>query len=159
MTASEIYRAKGSVVHHNTDIWGDSGPIDGLGGGIWPMGANWLSLHLWRHYAWTGDHRFLAEHAYPALRENARFLLDCMVRDPKTGHLVTGPSCSPENSYQLPNGEHHNLCMGPTMDISIVRSVFWRLLQVADLLQSSHSQNTITAEDNNLLGNDAAPAL
>jgi alpha-L-fucosidase 2 len=151
LTASELYRARGSVVHHNTDIWGDSGPIDGLGGGIWPMGANWLSLHLWRHYAWTGDRRFLAEHAYPPLREYAIFLLDYMVRDPKTGHLVTGPSCSPENSYQLPNGEHHNLCMGPTMDISIVRSVFWRLLQATDLLQRSGRPNAIPAADHDLL--------
>ena len=85
LTAKEIYRANGSVVHHNTDIWGDSGPIDGLGGGVWPMGASWLSLHLWRYYAYTGDPRFLAEQAYPALRENAVFLLDYLVRDPKTG--------------------------------------------------------------------------
>lgn len=151
LTARELYRANGSVVHHNTDIWGDSGPIDGLGGGIWPMGANWLSLHLWRHYAWTGDCRFLAEHVYPALREHAIFLLDYMVRDPKTDHLVTGPSCSPENSYQFPNGEHHNLCMGPTMDISIVRSVFWRLLEAADLLQDWDPTNSVSAADKDLL--------
>ena len=137
LSAKEIYRANGSVVHHNTDIWGDSGPIDGLGGGVWPMGASWLSLHLWRHYTYTGDLRFLAEQAYPALRENAIFLLDYLVRDPKTGHLVTGPSCSPENAYQLPNGKSYNLCMGPTMDISIVRAVFWRLLESAEHLKNS----------------------
>jgi alpha-L-fucosidase 2 len=151
LTARELYRANGSVVHHNTDIWGDSGPIDGLGGGIWPMGANWVSLHLWRHYAWTGDRRFLAEHAYPALREHAIFLLDYLVRDPKTGYLVTGPSCSPENSYQLPDGEHHNLCMGPTMDTSIVRSVFWRLLEAADLLQSWGPAGSVSSADKDLL--------
>jgi alpha-L-fucosidase 2 len=135
LSAKEIYRANGSVVHHNTDIWGDSGPIDALGGGVWPMGASWLSLHLWRHYTYTGDVRFLSEQAYPALRENAVFLLDYLVRDPRTGHLVTGPSCSPENAYQLPDGKSYNLCMGPTMDISIVRAVFWRLLESADHLK------------------------
>ena len=151
LTARELYRANGSVVHHNTDIWGDSGPIDGLGGGIWPMGANWISLHLWCHYAWTKDSRFLAEHVYPALRENASFLLDYLVRDPETGYLVTGPSCSPENSYQLPDGEHHNLCMAPTMDISIVRAVSWRLLQAADLLQKESALHTIPESDKALL--------
>jgi alpha-L-fucosidase 2 len=100
------------------------------------MGANWLSLHLWCHYTYTGDLRFLAEQAYPALRERALFLLDYLVRDPKTGHLITGPSCSPENAYQLPDGKSYNLCMGPTMDISIVRAVFWRLLESADHLKS-----------------------
>jgi alpha-L-fucosidase 2 len=140
LTAKEIYRAKGSVAHHNTDIWGDSAPIDGLGGGVWAMGTCWVSLHLWLHYAYTGDLRFLAEQTYPALRENANFLLDYLVRDPKTGHWTTGPSCSPENAYELPDGSSHNLCMGPTMDISIVRSVFWRLLQSAALLSGGDAR-------------------
>jgi alpha-L-fucosidase 2 len=133
-TAQALYKARGTVVHHNTDLWGDAGPIDGLGGGVWAMGSNWLSLHLWTHYTYTGDRRFLLEYAYPALRENAIFLLDYLVRDPHTGHLTTGPSCSPENAYELPDGHSYNLCMGPTMDISITRSVFARLLEAASLL-------------------------
>jgi len=150
VSAREIYGENGSVVHHNTDIWGDSGPIDGLGGGVWPMGASWLSLHLWHHYTYTGDLRFLAEQAYPALRKNAVFLLDYLVRDPKTGHLITGPSCSPENAYQLPDGKSYNLCMGPTMDISIVRAVFWRFLESADHLKNlslGHDKTTIAADE------------
>lgn len=133
-TAQALYKAHGTVVHHNTDLWGDAGPIDGLGGGVWAMGSNWLSLHLWTHYVYTGDRRFLVEQAYPSLRENATFLLEYLVRDPHTGHLTTGPSCSPENAYELPDGHSYNLCMGPTMDISITRSVFARLLEAASLL-------------------------
>ena len=161
LSAKEIYRAKGSVVHHNTDIWGDSGPIDGLGGGLWPMGGSWVSLHLWRYYAFTGDVHFLAERAYPALRENAVFLLDYLVRDPATGHLVTGPSCSPENAYQLPDGKSYNLCMGPTMDISIVRAIFWRLLESADQLKSlatDHEKASIAADEDLLARVRAAMA-
>ncbi len=100
-------------MHHNTDIWGDSGPIDGLGGGVWPMGAAWISLHLWHHYTYTGDLRFLAEQAYPALCENAAFLLDYLVRDPKTGHLITGPSCSPENAYSFLTANPTTSVWGP----------------------------------------------
>lgn len=154
LTAKEIYRAKGSVVHHNTDIWGDSGPIDALGGGVWPMGANWISLHLWRYYTHTGDIRFLAEQTYPALREHAIFLLSYLVRDPHTGHLVTGPSCSPENAYQLPDGKSYNLCMGPTMDISIVRAVFWRLLESANHLKTlapEHYKNQVATDEDLLI--------
>ena len=136
-TAQAMYHARGSVVHHNTDIWGDACPIDGLGGGLWPMGASWLSLHLWQHYAFHGDARFLAEQTYPALRQNAGFLLDYLILDPQTGHLVTGPSCSPENAYELPDGKNYNLCMAPTMDIAIARAVFSRLLESAARLQGS----------------------
>jgi alpha-L-fucosidase 2 len=138
VTAKKYYSARGVVVHHNTDIWGDSGPIDGLGGGIWAMGAAWLSLHPWDHYEYDGDLGFLRTEAYPLLRENALFLLDYLTEAPEgtpyAGELVTGPSCSPENKYRLADGRSFNLCMGPTMDLSIVRAVLTRLVQASELL-------------------------
>jgi alpha-L-fucosidase 2 len=138
VTAKKYYNARGMVVHHNTDIWGDSAPIDGLGGGIWAMGAAWLSLHAWDHYEYCGDPRFLRERAYPLLRENALFLLDYQTVAPEgtpyAGQLVTGPSCSPENKYQLPDGRSFNLCMGPTMDLSITRAVLTRLVRASEAL-------------------------
>jgi alpha-L-fucosidase 2 len=137
VTAQHYYSARGFVVHHNTDIWGDSVPVDGLGGGVWPMGAAWLSLHLWDHYDYTGDHAFLRDRAYPRLREIALFLLDYLVEEHETGHLLTGPSCSPENKYQLPDGSKHNLCMAPVMDIEITRAVLTRLLQASEILAAA----------------------
>jgi alpha-L-fucosidase 2 len=126
------------VVHHNTDIWGDSAPIDGLGGGIWPTGAAWLSLHPWDHYEYGADLGFLRTRAYPLLRENALFLLDYLTvaptGTPYAGQLVTGPSCSPENKYKLPDGQSFNLCMGPTMDLSITRAVLTRLIKASEML-------------------------
>ena len=136
-TARDLYKARGSVVHHNTDLWGDAGPIDGLGGGIWAMGSAWVSLHGWDHYEFTGDLVFLRQRAYPALEINARFLLDYLVRDPHNGYLVTGPSCSPENRYKLPDGQSFDLCMGPVMDTEIVRAVLMRLLQAAQALHET----------------------
>jgi alpha-L-fucosidase 2 len=138
VTAKKYYKARGFVVHHNTDIWGDSGPIDGLGGGIWAMGAGWLSTHAWDHYEYGGDVRFLRERAYPLLRESALFLLDYLTEAPAgtpyAGQLVTGPSCSPENKYKLPDGKSFNLCMGPTMDLSITRAVLTRAVRASELL-------------------------
>ena len=138
VTAKKYYNARDMVVHHNTDIWGDSAPIDGLGGGIWAMGAAWLSQHPWDHYEYGGDIGFLRTRAYPLLRENALFLLDYLTAPPPgtpyAGQLVTGPSCSPENKYKLPDGRSFNLCMGPTMDISITRAVLTRLIKASELL-------------------------
>ncbi len=138
VTAKKYYGARGMAVHHNTDIWGDSGPIDGLGGGIWAMGAAWMSMHPWAHYEYGGDVGFLRTRAYPLLRENATFLLDYLTVAPEgtpyAGKLVTGPSCSPENKYKLADGKAFNLCMGPTMDTSITRAVLTRLVKAAELL-------------------------
>ena len=54
------YGAGGFVAHHNTDLWADTVPVDKVGSGLWPMGAAWLSLHLWDHYDFGRDPDFLA---------------------------------------------------------------------------------------------------
>jgi len=131
--AKGYYGARGFVIHHNTDLWGDAEPIDGYRWGIWPMGGAWLSLHAWDHYAFTLDKQFLRERAWPILRDASRFFLDYLVDD-GSGHLVTGPSISPENRYRLPDGTDHSLSMGPTMDIEIVRELSTRTLNAGRIL-------------------------
>src|SRR5206468_7396461 len=114
--AGNLYGAPGFVIHHNTDLWGDAVPIDGVNSGIWPMGGAWLSLHLWEHYDFTRDRQFLARRAYPSMKEAAEFLLSYLTDD---GHsqLLTGPSISPENRYQAADGQIAKLFMVPTMDL------------------------------------------
>ena len=134
-TAQVHYGARGFVAHHITDAWGFTVPGDGPQWGLWPMGAAWLCQHLWEHYAFSGDLDFLKDRAYPTMKEAAEFFLDYLVADGK-GHLVTGPSMSPENSYRLPNGQVGVLCMGPTMDTEIVYDLFTHCLEASRLLKT-----------------------
>ena len=46
------------------------------------------------------------------MKEAAEFLLDYLVDDGK-GHLITGPSLSPENQYKLPDGTPRQALHGP----------------------------------------------
>jgi alpha-L-fucosidase 2 len=131
--ARDYYRARGFVIHHNTDLWGDAEPIDGYQWGIWPMGGAWLSLDVWDHYAYTLDKDFLRVRAWPILHDASQFFLDYLVDD-GAGHLVTGPSISPENSYRLPDGTSHSLTMAPTMDIEILRELFTRTLDAGRII-------------------------
>ena len=131
--AKHLYGARGFVVHHNTDGWGHTGPIDGVHAGIWPMGAAWLTLHLWDHYDFTRDRSFLAQRAYPVMKEAGEFFLDYLVEDGK-GHLITGPSLSPENQYRALDGTPVKLCMGPAMDTQITHALFSRLIEASELL-------------------------
>jgi alpha-L-fucosidase 2 len=131
--AKNLYGARGFVIHHNTDLWGDAVPIDGVHAGLWPMGGAWLALHLWEHYDFTRDREFLARRAYPTMKEAAEFLLDYMVDDGK-GHMVTGPSLSPENRYRAADGAVVKLCMGPTMDTQIAHALFGRVIEASRLL-------------------------
>ncbi|MEQ1762302.1 MAG: glycoside hydrolase family 95 protein [Pyrinomonadaceae bacterium] len=131
--AKDLYGARGFVIHHNTDLWGHAVPIDGVGSGIWPMGAAWLSLHYWDHYDHTRDRAFLAQRAYPVMKEAAEFLLTYLVEDGK-GHLITGPSLSPENQYRAPDGTAVKLCMGPAMDTQIAHALFSRVIEASKVL-------------------------
>jgi alpha-L-fucosidase 2 len=132
-TARLHYNARGFVAHHITDIWGFTAPGDRARSGLWPMGAAWLCQHLWEHYQFTQDRKFLAERAYPVMKEAAEFFLDYLVEDNK-GRLVAGPSVSPENRYQLPNGEIGVLCMGASMDTQIIRGLFRDSAEASRLL-------------------------
>ena len=66
--AKEQYGALGWVTHHNFDIWRGAAPINASNHGIWVSGGAWLCQHLWEQYLFTGDKKFLAEKAYPAMK-------------------------------------------------------------------------------------------
>ena len=124
--------ARGFVIHHNTDVWGDAVPIDGVGSGIWPMGGAWLSLHVWDHYDFTRDRYFLSRRAYPILREAAQFLLDYMVDDGTD--TWSGPSISPENRYCMTDDIGRHALFGSVMDIEITHALFSRAIQASEIL-------------------------
>jgi alpha-L-fucosidase 2 len=90
ITAREHYAARGWVLHHNFDLWRGTAPINASNHGIWETGGAWLSTHLWEHYLFTGDKQFLRETGYPLMKGAALFFVDALVKDPKTGYLITG---------------------------------------------------------------------
>jgi len=124
-TAQAHYGCPGWVLHHNTDVWRGSAPINASNHGIWPTGGAWLCQHLWERYRFTGDKTFLARRAYPVMKGAAQFFADYLVEDPRTGHLVSAPSNSPEIG---------GLVAGPTMDHQIIRNLFRSCIQAAEAL-------------------------
>jgi alpha-L-fucosidase 2 len=132
-TAREMYGTDGFVAHHNTETWADTEPIDGVQSGIWPMGAAWLTLSLWEHYEYSGDLRYLRERAYPLMRDAAVFLLKNLFDDGH-GHLVSGPSLSPENQYYTSDHRKASLDLSPTMDVEITTALFRRVIKAAKML-------------------------
>ena len=128
-SAHEMYGARGWVVHHNTDLWRASAPIDGPNWGMWPSGGAWLCLHLWDHYEFSGDKAEL-KRIYPALKGAAEFFLDTLQEEPKHKWLVTNPSLSPENGH--PFGAA--VCAGPAMDMQILRDLFAHTIKAAETL-------------------------
>ena len=132
-TAAVHYGARGWVVHTITNLWGFTAPGEHPGWGLFAAAGAWLCQHLWEHYAFSGDLEYLAR-AYPALREAAEFYLDFLVEDPASGHLVSGPSNSPENQFVTADGQVAALCMGPTSDHQLIWDLFTNCLAAADAL-------------------------
>ena len=128
-TAKELYGAKGWVLHHNTDIWRSTGIVDGAFWGMWPSGGAWLCQHIWEHFLFTGDKKFLEQY-YPVLKGASQFFLDFLVEHPEYKYMVTCPSNSPENS---PPGKT-SIVAGPTMDNQLVFDLFSNTARAANIL-------------------------
>ena len=124
-TAREHYRARGWVLHHNTDLWRGTAPINNANHGIWPTGGAWLTQHLAWHWEFGGDRAFLRDTAYPVMRGAALFFLDHLTADPRSRRLVSGPSNSPEQG---------GLVMGPTMDHAIIRDLLDNVIRASESL-------------------------
>jgi alpha-L-fucosidase 2 len=131
-TAKVMYHARGWVVHHNTDLWRATAPVDGPTWGMWPTGGAWLCQNLWEHYLFTDDKDYL-KRIYPAIKGSAQFFLDTLVEDPTNHWLVTCPSLSPENTH--PEGKT-SICAGPTMDMEILRDLFSNCIRASVILDT-----------------------
>lgn len=131
-TAREMYNLDGWVLHHNTDIWRITGPVDHAPSGMWPTGAAWLCQNIWSHYLYTGDKEFLARY-YPVLRGAALFLSQLAVHDPDKNWLVITPSNSPENTH-LGSKNKATAAAGTSLDNELVHDLWSELISAAQIL-------------------------
>jgi alpha-L-fucosidase 2 len=127
LTAKEHYGAPGWVLHHNTDQWRGTAPVNSSTHGIWVTGGAWLCQQLWEHYLCTLDKNFLQNSAYPEMKGAAEFFVNFLTNDAATGYLISNPSNSPE---------HGGLVAGPAMDHQIIRQLLKNCIAAADVLDT-----------------------
>ncbi|HEX3024234.1 MAG TPA: glycoside hydrolase family 95 protein [Chitinophagaceae bacterium] len=149
-TAKEFYHANGWVAHHNSDIWCAANPVGDRGDGDpvwanWEMGGNWLCRHLWEHYQFTKDKKFLADYAYPIMKQAAVFCLDWLIED-KNGYLVTAPSTSPEHKFKDSSGREQSLAPAATMDMAVIKDLFGNLIAASTELNIDAAFKNILIE-------------
>ena len=132
-TAKAYYNSEGWVAHVIANPWKFTAPGEGASWGSTLTGGAWLCQHLWQHYQFNSDEKYLAS-IYPVLKGAAQFYTGILITDPKTGWLVTAPSNSPENTYITANGFRGQTTMGPTMDMQIGRELLSNTVQAANLL-------------------------
>jgi alpha-L-fucosidase 2 len=153
-TAKTFYNLPGWVAHHNSDIWAMSNPVGNFGNGDpvwanWPMGGTWASTHLWEHYLYTQDKKFLEQKAYPLMKGAAEFCLAFLVTD-SAGKLITAPSTSPENSFKTPTGFVGSTFFGGTADLAMIRELFIDIIAAQQVL---NNDNEFVTKINTALNN------
>jgi alpha-L-fucosidase 2 len=129
--ARAMYDAPGWVAFHNTDGWRVATPTDGAKWGLWPMGGVWLVNTLWQSWLFRRDAALL-KRLYPLMKGAAEFQLATLVKDPKSGFMVTNPSISPENTH--PFGS--SVVAGPAMDSQLLRDLFAHAAEAARELRT-----------------------
>ena len=133
-TARDMYGVEGWVLHHNTDQWRITGPVDHAQTGLWPMGAAWLCRHLWEHYLYTQDKTFLRQY-FPIMLDAARFFTQTLVKHPTMGYLVVCPGESPEHGGK---GRPTPMDAGVTMDNQIITDLYSEVLAAAKVLGNNN---------------------
>lgn len=128
-SARIMYGADGWVLHHNTDLWRVTGAIDKAPSGLWPTGGAWVCQHLWEHYLYTGDKKFL-ESVYPIMVNAARFFNQTMVQNPSKTYWLICPSLSPENQHM----HKATTAAGVTMDNELLHDLFNHVIDATAIL-------------------------
>lgn len=116
---------EGWVLHHNTDLWNRTGPIDGQWG-LWPTGGAWISNMLYDAYEFNQDDAYLKE-VYPVIKGSAQFLNALMIPQEIDGqtYMVISPSASPELGLPGYAWDDNVYCSySVTMDNAITRELF-----------------------------------
>lgn len=115
----EFYKStKGWTVQTENNIFG-------AGSFVWnPPASAWYCEHLWEHYAFTNDEKYLRAFAYPVLKEICEFWEERLILD-ANGALVTPDGWSPEH------GPHE---AGVTYDQEIIWDLFSNYIEASRIL-------------------------
>ncbi|HEX3029725.1 MAG TPA: glycoside hydrolase N-terminal domain-containing protein [Clostridia bacterium] len=136
--------SNGWVLHHNTDLWNRTAPIDG-DWGFWPTGGAWVSNMLYDAYNFNQDTKYLNE-IYPVIKGSADFLQTLMQSKSINGqnYQVICPGTSPELTPPgSSGGQGAYNSYGVTMDNGISRELFKGVIKAAGILNIDSSFRSI----------------
>jgi len=138
MTGREIarlvYGTNGWVSHTTGNIWGHAAPAGSIPWGVYPLANVWHCQHAWEQFTFTMDTLYLAETAYPIIKEAALFWMENLVE--YKDHLIVAPSISAEHGAYLKEDEieenysedsYNRICYnipGAFQDAQMIRDLF-----------------------------------
>jgi alpha-L-fucosidase 2 len=132
-SAMDLYGCRGVWYPIQTDAWGRATP-ESFGWAVWIGAAPWLAQHMWWHWEYGRDEEFLAERAYPFMKEVAAFYEDYLIED-EDGVCQIVPSQSPENRFTASGSDFPvSLCVSASMDVELARELLSHAVRAAEIL-------------------------
>jgi hypothetical protein len=125
INAKHIFGARGLVLPSRSTTNGFNNALaPDFAGGFWVGGAGWAAHFFYDYYLYTGDRKFLAEHALPFMEKAALFFEDYLYEGPD-GKLVFSPTQSPENT---PGNSKSQGTFNATMDVAVAKELLHNVI-------------------------------
>jgi hypothetical protein len=120
INAKRIFGARGVVLPSRSTTHGlNNAFCPGFAGAYWVAGAPWAAHFFYDYYLYTGDRKFLAEHALPFMEKCVLFFEDYLYEGPD-GKYIFSPTQSPENT---PANSKSQASFNATMDVAAAREL------------------------------------
>ncbi len=131
INAKNLFGARGIVLPSRSTTNGYNNALAGsFAGGFWVAGAAWAAHFFYDYYQYTGDKKFLSEHALPFMEKCGLFFEDYLYTGPD-GKYIFSPCQSPENT---PGNTNSQGTFNATMDVAVARELFVSLITASRTL-------------------------
>lgn len=127
-TAQAYYNARGWTASISSNIFGFTAPLssEDMSWNFSPMAGPWLALHLWEHFQYCQDKKYLKGAVYEAIKGSANFTADYLWCTPK-GNYVACPSTSPE---------HGPIDAGATFVHAVAKEILACAIEASEILHA-----------------------
>ena len=131
-TAKAYYNARGWTASISSNIFGFTSPLasEDMSWNFSPMAGPWLATHLWEHYDFTRDKKYLKTTAYDIIKGSANFTTDYLWKTP-AGFYTACPSTSPE---------HGPIDQGATFVHAVAREILSQAIKASIVLNKDKAE-------------------
>ena len=137
INAKNMFGARGVVLPSRSTTNGFNNALaEDFAGGFWVGGAAWAAHFFYDYYEYTGDRKFLAEHALPFMQQVGLFFEDYLYEG-ADGRYVFSPTQSPEN---FPKNTKSQGTFNATMDIAAAKELFNHLIKGSEILGTNRDK-------------------
>lgn len=131
-TAKAYFDARGWTASISSNIFGFTSPLasEDMSWNFSPMAGPWLATHLWEHYDFTRDKKYLKTTAYDIIKGSANFTTDYLWKNPE-GFYTACPSTSPE---------HGPIDQGATFVHGVAREILSQAIKASIVLNKDKAE-------------------